>query len=280
MIDKVVNKEPFTAKDIDQFIQVQKNIYYDMYYDKNTKRVVPRQIKNAEFVLVPQFVKGTELETIYNFMKNNEIDQLNTLETSKASNNYILEVFDENTGSLKRNVVLAAKPRGNKEKTKFMKLVSKAIQPYSYNYLYEQQRTPQHLNVTNKLAIQIAKKIIDNIPEGHPLYETKQRYFKVLTTNIKESFIALMKEFNVPLDENGNIDTSDPSKFAQLDYSKINKRLREELSRVGVDDNTLDYVTLTEDPYNTGNTVMPNYFGIMINKLESITQAVINRNVT
>lgn len=280
LIDKVVNNEPFTAKDIDQFIQVQKNIYYDMYYDKNTKRVVPRQIKNAEFVLVPQFVEGTELETIYDFMRNNEIDQLNTLETSKASNNYILEVFDEDTGSLKRDVALAAEPRGNKEKTKFMKLVSKAIQPYSYNYLYEQQRTPQHLNVTNKLAIQIAKKIIDNIPEGHPLYETKQRYFKVLTTNIKESFIALMKEFNVPLDENGNIDTSDPSKFSQLDYSKINKRLREELSRVGVDDNTLDYVTLTEDPYNTGNTVMPNYFGIMINKLESITQAVINRNIT
>ena len=138
LIDKVVNNEPFTAKDIDQFIQVQKNIYYDMYYDKNTKRVVPRQIKNAEFVLVPQFVEGTELETIYDFMRNNEIDQLNTLETSKASNNYILEVFDEDTGSLKRDVALAAEPRGNKEKTKFMKLVSKAIQPYSYNYLYEQ----------------------------------------------------------------------------------------------------------------------------------------------
>ena len=280
LIDKVVNNEPFTAKDIDQFIQVQKNIYYDMYYDKNTKRVVPRQIKNAEFVLVPQFVEGTELETIYDFMRSNDIDQLNTLETSKASNNYILEVFDEDTGALKRDVVLAAEPRTEKNKTKFMKLVDKAIQPYSYNYLYEQQRTPQHLNVTNKLAIQIAKKIIDNILEGHPLYETKQRYFKVLTTNIKESFISLMKEFNVPLDENGNIDTSDPSKFAQLDYSKINKRLREELSRVGVDDNTIDYVTLNDDPYNEGNTVMPNYFGIMINKLESITQAIINRNVT
>ena len=74
LIDKVFNNEPFTAKDIDQFIQVQKNIYYDMYYDKNTKRVVPRQIKNAEFVLVPQFIEGTELETIYDFMRNNEID--------------------------------------------------------------------------------------------------------------------------------------------------------------------------------------------------------------
>lgn len=280
LIDKVANNEPFTAKDVDQFIQVQKNIYYDMYYDKTTKRVVPRQIKNAEFVLVPQFIQGTELETLYDFMRNNDIDQLNTLETSKASNNYILEVFDEDTGALKRDVALAAEPRGTKEPTKFMKTVSQAIQPYSYNYLYEQQRTPQHLNVTNKLAIQIAKKVIDNIPQGHPLYTTKQRYFKVLTTNIKESFIALMKEFNVPLDENGNIDTSDPTKFAQLDYSKINKRLREELSRVGVDDNTIDYVTLLDDPDRSGNTVMPNYFGIMINKLESITQAVINRNVT
>ena len=44
---------------------------------------VPRQIKNAELVLVPCLIKGTQLEEVYNMMKEAGVDQLNTIETSK-----------------------------------------------------------------------------------------------------------------------------------------------------------------------------------------------------
>lgn len=285
LINKIINNETLTKDDLKEFIQVQKNIYYDMYYDQVTGRVVPRQIKNAEFVLVPQFIEGTELAEVYKFMKDNNIDQLNTDETSKASNNYIVEIFDDN-GVLKQEIINNNNPEGVKDKKKvkaakdYKDLINRAIQPYSYNYLYEQQKTPQHMFANNKFAIQIAKKIIDNIQKDHPLYAEKMRYFDLMTTNIKQSFIGLMKEFNIPVDENGNIQATDATIFENIDYEKFYDKLKVELGRLGLDDNSLDYATLTGNPYDPSETVMPNYFGIMINKLESIVQSLVTKAVT
>ena len=285
LINKIINNETLTKDDLKEFIQVQKNIYYDMYYDQVTGRVVPRQIKNAEFVLVPQFIEGTELAEVYKFMKDNNIDQLNTDETSKASNNYIVEIFDDN-GVLKQEIVNNNNPEGVKDKKKakaakdYKDLINRAIQPYSYNYLYEQQKTPQHMFANNKFAIQIAKKIIDNIQKDHPLYAEKMRYFDLMTTNIKQSFVSLMKEFNIPVDENGNIQATDATIFENIDYEKFYNKLKVELGRLGLDDNSLDYATLTGNPYDPSETVMPNYFGIMINKLESIVQSLVTKAVT
>lgn len=285
LINKIINNEALTKDDLKEFIQVQKNVYYDMYYDQVTGRVVPRQIKNAEFVLVPQFIEGTELAEVYKFMKDNNIDQLNTDETSKASNNYIVEIFDDN-GVLKQEIVNNNNPEGVKDKKKakaakdYKDLINKAIQPYSYNYLYEQQKTPQHMFANNKFAIQIAKKIIDNIQKDHPLYAEKMRYFDLMTTNIKQSFISLMKEFNIPVDENGNIQATDATIFENIDYEKFYDKLKVELGRLGLDDNSLDYATLTGNPYDPSETVMPNYFCIMINKLESIVQSLVTKAVT
>lgn len=61
LIKKIQNDEPLSVGDIDTFVQVQKNFYYDHYFDKYSKRFVPRQIKNAEFVLVPRFIKVLNL---------------------------------------------------------------------------------------------------------------------------------------------------------------------------------------------------------------------------
>lgn len=285
LINKIINNETLTKDDLKEFIQVQKNIYYDMYYDQVTGRVVPRQIKNAEFVLVPQFIEGIELAEVYKFMKDNNIDQLNTDETSKASNNYIVEIFDDN-GVLKQEIVNNNNPEGIKDKKKakaakdYKDLINRAIQPYSYNYLYEQQKTPQHMFANNKFAIQIAKKIIDNIQKDHPLYAEKMRYFDLMTTNIKQSFVSLMKEFNIPVDENGNIQATDATIFKNIDYEKFYDKFKVELGRLGLDDNSLDYATLIGNPYDPSETVMPNYFGIMINKLESIVQSLVTKAVT
>ena len=293
IINKIINKETLTKEDLTEFIQVQKNIYYDLYYDNITGRVVPRQIKNAEFVLVPQFIEGTELYEVYKFMKNNNIAQINTDETSKASNNYIIDIFDSK-GNLNQEIIdsnnlsdLENKENKTKEDNDRIKkakdynnLITKAIQPYSYNYLYEQQKVPQHMFADNKFAIQIAKKIIDNIKENHPLYYEKVEYFNLMTANIKESFVNLMKEFNIPVDDNGNLLATDYTIFENIDYKKFYDKLKVELGRLGLDDNSLDYATLTGNPLSPGETVMPNYVGIMINKLESIVQSLVTKAVT
>ena len=293
IINKIINKETLTKEDLTEFIQVQKNIYYDLYYDNITGRVVPRQIKNAEFVLVPQFIEGTELYEVYKFMKNNNIAQINTDETSKASNNYIIDIFDSK-GNLNQEIIdsnnlsdLENKENKTKEDNDRIKkakdynnLITKAIQPYSYNYLYEQQKVPQHMFADNKFAIQIAKKIIDNIKEDHPLYYEKVEYFNLMTANIKESFVNLMKEFNIPVDDNGNLLATDYTIFENIDYKKFYDKLKVELGRLGLDDNSLDYATLTGNPLSPGETIMPNYVGIMINKLESIVQSLVTKAVT
>lgn len=293
LINKIINNETLTKEDLTEFIQVQKNIYYDLYYDNITGRVVPRQIKNAEFVLVPQFIEGTELYEVYKFMKNNNIAQINTDETSKASNNYIIDIFDSE-GNLNQEIIdynnlsdLENKENKTKEDNDRIKkakdyknLITRAIQPYSYNYLYEQQKVPQHMFADNKFAIQIAKKIIDNIKEDHPLYYKKVEYFNLMTANIKESFINLMKEFNIPVDENGNLLATDYTIFENIDYKKFYDKLKIELGRLGLDDNSLDYATLTGNPLSPGETIMPNYVGIMINKLESIVQSLVTKAVT
>lgn len=279
LITKIMNGEQLTPEDLTEFIQVQKNIYYDLYYDPVTNRKIPRQIKNAEFVLVPQFIEGTELKEVYDFMKANDIHQINTDETSKAANGYIVDIFDKN-GNLKQEVIDSNEGKTNKKTKAYKELVTKAIQPYSYNYLYEQQKVPQHMFANNKFAIQIAKKIIDNIQKDHPLAATKQEYFDLMTANIKDSFKSLMKDFNIPVDDNGNLITDDPSAFENIDFEKFYNKLKVELGRLGLDDNSLDYATLTENPFNPSETVMPNYIGMMINKLESIIQSVVTKAVT
>jgi hypothetical protein len=293
LINKIKNKEIITKDELTEFIQIQKNVYYDLYYDPITNRRLPRQIKNAEFVLVPNFIEGTELYEVYKFMVNNNIAQLNTDETSKAANNYIIDVFDKK-GNLSQTIIdlnnlseLENKENKTKEEENRLKrakdyknLVTKAIQPYSYNYLYEQQKVPQHIFSDNKLAIQIAKKIIDNIQENHPLYDKKIEYFNLLTTNIKDSFKNLMKEFNIPVDENGNLLATDVTIFEKIDYKKFYDKLKIELGRLGFDDNSFDYATLTGNILSPGETVMPNYVGMMINKLESIVQSIVTKAIT
>lgn len=106
LIKKIMNGERLSAKELDNFVQVQKNFYYDMYFDKNTNTFAPRQIKNAEFVLVPQFIKGTQLEQVYNMMKENGIDQLNTEETSKAGKARVLSLFDEKQVNLLKRTLM------------------------------------------------------------------------------------------------------------------------------------------------------------------------------
>lgn len=87
----------------------------------------------------------------------NDIDQINTVETDKAAKRNVLEYWDNNG-----NVTAE-----NKEKFANALKNGYGIENYYYNHLYKQQEVPDHMRDSkNKLAVQISKKVFDNISTG------------------------------------------------------------------------------------------------------------------
>lgn len=256
-----------------KFVQVQKNFYYDQYYDKDLNTIAPRQIKNAEFVLVPRFIRGTQLEQVYEAMKANNIDQLNTEETSKAGKARVLTIFDEKTGEVTEEHL---KDFNNKAED--------YREEYDYNHLYTQQETPQHMNAKNKAGIQIMKKILDNIDSNSPLHAYKEDFFDMYVANIKDSFNKLVDELKIPLDKDGNIKFDEAGNITGVDMQVFFDKLKDECMRLGLDSNMMDFVTLnTSMPIAANgcpNPVMPTYLSNVVNKLESISQAMFNSAIT
>lgn len=256
-----------------KFVQVQKNFYYDQYYDKDLNTIVPRQIKNAEFVLVPRFIKGTQLEQVYKVMKDNNIDQLNTEETSKAGKARVLTIFDEKTGEVT-----------DEHLKDFNNKAEDYREEYDYNHLYTQQETPQHMNAKNKAGIQIMKKILDNIDRNSPLYDYKEDFFNMYVANIKDSFNNLVDELKIPLDKDGNIEFDAAGNITGVDMQVFFDKLKDECMRLGLDSNMMDFVTLNASApiaaNGCPNPVMPTYLSNVINKLESISQAMFNSAIT
>lgn len=256
-----------------KFVQVQKNFYYDQYYDKDLNTIAPRQIKNAEFVLVPRFIRGTQLEQVYKAMKDNNIDQLNTEETSKAGKARVLTIFDEKTGEVTEEHL---KDFNNKAED--------YREEYDYNHLYTQQETPQHMNAKNKAGIQIMKKILDNIDSNSPLHAYKEDFFNMYVANIKDSFNKLVDELKIPLDKDGNIKFDETGNITGVDMQVFFDKLKDECMRLGLDSNMMDFVTLNASmpiaANGCPNPVMPTYLSNVVNKLESISQAMFNSAIT
>ena len=278
LIEAILDEsKPLDAKTIAEFVQVQKNFYYDQHYNAELGVIAPRQIKNAEFVLVPRLIEGTQLEQVYNLMRDNGIDQLNTEETSKAGKANVLTLWDNDGNLTQENI------------DDFNANAAQATELYNYNYLYTQQETPQHVNAENKAGIQIMKKILDNIDPSSPLWETKQHFFHLYCENIKDSFSELMNEFQLETDENGNLKLDDKGNIKGLNYQLFFTRLQEEVARLGLDSNMLDYVTLddtqvsdkcNDSPLTGASTIMPTYMSNISTKLESIAQSLFNSRIT
>ena len=261
-----------SATMLKEFVQVQKNIYYDLYYDERYGLEVPRQIKNAEFVLIPFMIEGTELEQVYNMMQEAGIDQLNTVETSKAANETITTLWDNN-GDINGITGVEDAEAVKAKVSEYAAILAQNKQLFSYNNLYTQQETPQHANATNKFSLQISKKIIDNIQPGNELYDDKLEYLDLVNQQIRDSCRTLLNRFNIPMDEHGNIDLE---AFNKVDKSSFYDSLKHELMRTGIDENLLKYVTLGED----GNPLMPVYMNSNASKFESIVQSVFNNHIT
>ena len=263
LLDPNVNIEDIDIEKVNDFIQVQKNFYFDKVYDEQTHTFYTRQIKNAEFVLIPKLIKGTDLERVYNFMRKNDIGQINTKETSKAGRRNIMTIWD-NEGNLVEN---------------FEENYSEAFsENYYYRYLYKQQDVPQHMkDATNKAGIQIMKKIIDNAmtSSNEEVQEHVKTFFEAYVANIKESYMNFLDKMGWTLDsETGTIKNK---KNTNLTFKEFYKIARREASRLGLDENFLDY--FTEDSI-TNEPIMPNFLNLASVKQESIAQSLFNSAIT
>lgn len=293
LIDAILDEsKPVPVDELKKFVQVQKNFYYDQTTNSETKIRTSRQIKNAEFVLIPRFIKGTELEQVYNIMMKNGIDQLNTAETSKAAKTNIYTIWNDD-GVTNEELL-----REFDEAT----VADESKEIFSYNNLYTQQETPQHMNTVNKLGIQTAKKIIDNISDeigidGKPVdprYENKQQYMQLLSENIKQSAIMLFDELGIQHDEHGNLVLDELSDEAIVEkFDKLFERLRDDARRQGLNSNLIKTFTLIDDntellsnigvpmsKLNAVKTVIPLYFGTRRLKVEAMAQSLFSNNIT
>ena len=248
-------------------VQVQKNFQFDLYYDPVIGREVPRQVKNAEFVLIPKLIKGTDLERIYNIMVKNNIQQLNTKETVKAAAHNVMTLWNPNTGHLDENKI-----------KEFSNNVSKYTETFSYNYLYRQQEVPQHIeDAANKAAIQIMKKILDNLdPNNKELAVYKQAIINNYVANIRSSYNAVCDELNIKRDEKGNIELDAQGNIPNFNRFVFFNKFKEQAAQQGLDTDIIDYFTV--DMYGFNN--LPLFMTNINSKLESIVNGYFNSQIT
>lgn len=281
LIEAILDEsKPITTDMLEKFVQVQKNYYFDFGYNSGNKVMAPRQIKNAEFVLVPRFIKGTELQLIYETMVENNIDQLNTVETSKASNTNILELFDAETGQLTQEKLDAFKTAIQ---------ASNVVSRYDYTYLYTQQETPQHMNADNKLGTQFAKRIVDALPER--LKSLKEKFFDIDSANIASSAQDLLMDLRIEMSKDGSIKLDDAGNILSIDVKRLLELLKDDGRRAGLNSNQLEYFQLIDeletglnetvtDPTMAQKTVMPLYMSNIAPKAQSMLQSLFNNHVT
>lgn len=289
LLDPNVSASDINLDEINARIQVQKNFYYDKVYDPDTKQFIPRQIKNAEFVLIPKLLpEGSELIKVYNWMRTNDIGQLNTAETDKAAKKNILDIWIDAKDEEGNSIIKFIDPNTNPN------FDNSYIQNYKYKYLYKQQDVPQHmLNEKNKLGAQISKKILDNVSTApKKVQQWANEYQDAYIENIRQDFMNFITTMGWELDSNGKLVNSEYATTdaegnpldantielnrTVLNLDKYYARARQEAIRLGMDSNFMEYLTTDE----FGRPLMPNSMNNVQQKLESVGQALFNRAIT
>lgn len=268
LIKSLTDDTPIDKIDWTKFankVQIQKNFYYDLYYDTVVGIEVPRQVKNAEFVLIPKLIKGTELEKVYNIMTNRGVHQINTVETVKVTQHNRMTLWN-NDGVLTDEAL-----------KEFDDKVFENSELFSYNYLYRQQEVPQHMvDASNKAAIQIMKKMLDNLPNRTELNELKDKVFNNYVANIRNSFEKTCAELGIGLDDNGHIDLNSNGTIKNLNRFVFFDRFKENAQQQGVEKALLEFFDLDSAGFNN----LPLFLSNINSKLESIANSYFNTNIT
>ena len=267
LYDETKDLTPQQWLDFNQFIQVQKNFYFNTDYRNNLGMIVPNQIKNSETVLIPRFIKNTEFELINETMLKNGIGQLNIVSAEKVFHTKPITIWNNEGIMTEENYNTFDNQISNN---------ASLINTASYRYLYQQQDTTQHLEAQNKVPIQLFKKIVDNItmyPEGKALAE---HLMDMYAANVKESFDKLIQELGIRKDNNGNILINDVDGTIEVNATKFYKLVSDEIIRVGGSQNMKAYANIS-----IGNEPdMPNWFPVVKTKIQSIFQSVFTNNIT
>lgn len=268
LIQSLTDDTPIDKIDWTKFankVQIQKNFYYDLYYDTTVGIEVPRQVKNAEFVLIPKLIKGTELEKVYNIMTNRGVHQINTVETVKVAQHNRMTLWN-NDGVLTDEAL-----------KEFDNNVFDNSELFSYNYLYRQQEVPQHMvDASNKAAIQIMKKMLDNLPNRTELNDLKSKVFSNYVANIRNSFEKTCAELGIELDSNGHIDLNSNGTIKNLNRFVFFDRFKENAQQQGVEKALLEFFDLDSAGFNN----LPLFLSNINSKLESIANSYFNTNIT
>lgn len=268
LIQSLTDDTPIDKIDWTKFankVQIQKNFYYDLYYDTTVGIEVPRQVKNAEFVLIPKLIKGTELEKVYNIMTNRGVHQINTVETVKVAQHNRMTLWN-NDGVLTDEAL-----------KEFDNNIFDNSELFSYNYLYRQQEVPQHMvDASNKAAIQIMKKMLDNLPNRTELNELKDKVFSNYVANIRNSFEKTCAELGIELDSNGHIDLNSNGTIKNLNRFVFFDRFKENAQQQGVEKALLEFFDLDSAGFNN----LPLFLSNINSKLESIANSYFNTNIT
>jgi len=261
---------------LNSYVQIQKNVYFDQQIDKELGVAYPRFIKNAEFVLIPELLgEHSSLRQLYDIMRQFNLDQINTLETSKAANRDVLTFWDnDGVANPERFKAELSQMIGTDDNKK-----SPSIENYYYRFLFKQQDVVQHMkDEYNKAGLQIVKKIIDNIAfenPDDPRAKAVQRFMDSFTSNIKNSYESFILRMGWRINENGElVNISDGSTI--LNFREFYRNAKLEAQRLGMDSNFLDYF----DVDASGNPKMPNWLNIFSSKMEAIAQSMFNNSVT
>ena len=274
-----------TPEDYDNIakkIQIQKNVYYDIAFDNDTNVMYSRQIKNAEFVLIPFLLpKDSSWFTLAEIMDSNNLGQVNTVETSKAANHNVLTFWDTTGKTDEKGRILFDDSKIGEGGFRDKVANSKNVETFFYRYLYRQEDIlDSHVDEENKAGIQITKKIFDNILLGNGNFASEtlktaaERIQNNFSENIYESFTNFIDECGWKIVNGLVVNKEDENK--PLKYEFFYKRAQTEAQRINMDENFLEFITPDADGY----VIMPNWLNNVSSKLESIAQAVFNRNIT
>ena len=119
--------------------------------------------------------------------------------------------------------------------------------------------------IENKVAVQITKKLLDNIPDS--LQPIANKILENISLNVKEAYDGVCKELGIKFDENGNI--------AEMNTTALYSILRKNAAQQGLDKSLLEFFEVDDSGFPRFDIRFSN----SISKLENVINGYINRNI-
>ena len=186
--------KPFNPTKFARVVESQKYFYYDreLSYDldANNPEVLSRQYKNSTLVLSKRIAQELQLESLYDWMLANNIDSVDFKSSEKVGGDTPISIFDDNGNFVEPDTSIVDAGRH--------------ILNHS-NLIIQQDVVPHLINTKNKLGVQLEKMILNNIAltgnynvkgDDYNGQQLISHYHRLLISNIKESSLDLLREFD------------------------------------------------------------------------------------